>query len=166
MTNFRFNTEQKQDGEQINKLHQQLFGPARFTKAAHLLREYGKTNLSLSHSLYKGDILIGSVRITPIKLGITKALLLGPLAIDSAYQNIGLGSQLMNRTLSAIEESKSEANLVMLIGDYLYYKKFGFSQLDSHNLIMPAPIDPARILGLELKPGGCLNLSGIALADI
>lgn len=165
MSDFKFNTKKKQDFEQINNLHAKIFGPTRFTKAAHLLRERSHAELDLSFTIYDNDKLIGSSTITPIKLGQSKAFLLGPVAIDSDYRALGLGSQLINMTINKIKETQPKKELIMLIGDIGYYKKFGFAQLNSRNLTLPAPVDPARILILELKPGASQNLSGLVLPD-
>ncbi|WJW79703.1 N-acetyltransferase [Bartonella sp. TP] len=166
MSNFKFNTKKKQDCEQINKLHAKIFGPTRFTKAAHLLRERGHAEPDLSFTIYDNDKLIGSSTITPIKLGQTKAFLLGPVGIDSNYRDLGLGSQLITMTINKIKEAPLKSELIMLIGDIDYYKKFGFAKLNSRGLILPAPVNPARILLLELSPGASQNLSGLVLPYI
>jgi len=47
---------------------------------------------------------------------------------------------------------------VMLVGDAPYYAKFGFSKLD--DVTMPPPTNPARVLGLALKPDAWQGVSG------
>jgi predicted N-acetyltransferase YhbS len=46
------------------------------------------------------------------------------------------------------------------VGDEPYYAKVGFARLPPGRLQFPGPVDPNRILGLSLRAGALLNLSG------
>ena len=49
---------------------------------------------------------------------------------------------------------------ILLVGDEPYYTRVGFARLPPGRVRFPGPVDPNRILGLSLKSGGLLNLSG------
>ena len=49
---------------------------------------------------------------------------------------------------------------IILVGDEPYYAKVGFSRLPPGRVKFPGPVDQNRILGLSLKAGEILNLSG------
>ncbi len=48
----------------------------------------------------------------------------------------------------------------LLVGDEPYYARVGFARLPPGRVKFPGPVDPGRVLGLSLKPGGLLNISG------
>lgn len=160
MSNFNIKHETLNDITAINILHTKLFGPARFTRAAYLIRENGSENLNFSFTIISDNKLIGSIRITDIFIGILPAFLLGPVAIDNEYHNLGLGSKLIKYCMEKIREAKPPAQLILLIGDFDYYKRFGFKHIDVTNIILPAPADNKRVLAFELCNGASENLSG------
>ena len=49
---------------------------------------------------------------------------------------------------------------MILVGDAPYYARFGFAQIPVGSLRMPGPVDPARMLGLELIPGTLARAKG------
>ena len=51
--------------------------------------------------------------------------------------------------------------LVILVGDLPYYRRFGFAPVPPGRLLPPGPVDPARFLWLELRPGALETVSGI-----
>ena len=79
------------DAPAIEKLHERAFGPGRFAKSAYRLREGIAPVAELSFIARVGTLLVGSVRLTPARLGATAALLLGPLAVEPAFAGRGIG---------------------------------------------------------------------------
>src|SRR4029078_12684590 len=65
------------DAPAIERLHERTFGPGRFARTAFRIREGRGHVLGLSFTARTGTLLIGSVRLTPICIGETHALLLG-----------------------------------------------------------------------------------------
>ncbi len=43
--------------------------------------------------------------------------------------------------------------LVILVGDLPYYARAGFAVVPCGRILMPGPVDPARLLYAELAPG-------------
>ena len=108
--------------------------------------------------------LVGSVRLTPIRVGATPALLLGPLAVRPHLKNRGIGKTLMRLSMDAARRDGHA--LVVLVGDLPYYWPFGFRTARAGAIAMPGPVDPARLLVAELVPGAAETLSGPALGGM
>ncbi|WP_295806239.1 GNAT family N-acetyltransferase [uncultured Nitratireductor sp.] len=104
--------------------------------------------------------LIGSVRLWNVRLGTggQAALLLGPLAVETALSGCGVGSALMRHALA--EARRLEHPAVLLVGDAVYYERFGFSSAPTRALAMPGPYETERFLALELVPGALAGATG------
>ncbi len=154
-------TEQPVDSEAIERLHERAFGPGRFARTASRLREGAPHLLDLSFTALVGTLLVGSVRLTPVMAGEQPALMLGPLTVEPAFENRGIGAALMRR---ALEAAKAKGHtLVLLVGDEPYYSRFGFKRAPMQ-LQLPGPVNPARFLGLELEEGALSRARGIVTA--
>lgn len=151
------------DGPAIERLHERTFGPGRYAKSAYRLREQVSHSLDLSFTARVGTLLVGSVRLSPIRIGETKALLLGPLTVEPPFRERGVGQALIARALEAARAQGHK--LVMLVGDEPYYSKAGFKRVPRDRASMPGPVDPARLLVAELADGAFEGVSGPVRAD-
>jgi predicted N-acetyltransferase YhbS len=142
----------------IERLHERTFGPGRYAKTAYRLRERVAHRLDLSFTARIGTLLVGSVRLSPIRIGETAGLLLGPLTVEPAFRERGIGQALIERALN--EARNNGHRLVILVGDEPYYGKCGFKQIPAERVIMPGPVDPARLLVAELADGAFEGVSG------
>jgi len=155
--------EQPDDAEAIERLNARTFGPGRFAKSAYRLREEVAHIPELSFTARVGTLMVGSVRLSPIVIGATKALLLGPLTIEPPFRDRGIGRKLIDR---ALDEAKQKGHrLVVLVGDEPYYGRAGFKPADKGRISMPGPVDPARLLIAELEPGAFEGVSGAVRPD-
>jgi predicted N-acetyltransferase YhbS len=146
------------DASAIERLHERTFGPGRVAKTAYRIREGIEHRPELSFTARIGTLLVGSVRLTPIRIGATKALLLGPLTIEPPFRDRGIGKALIDRALA---EAKAKGHrLVLLVGDEPYYGKSGFVRIPKGRATMPGPVDPARLLVCELAKGAFDGVSG------
>ncbi|MFY9762737.1 MAG: N-acetyltransferase [Xanthobacteraceae bacterium] len=146
------------DAPAIERLHERTFGPGRFAKTAYRLREQATHRLDVSFTARTGTLLVGSVWLSPIRIGETKALLLGPLTVEPAFRERGVGQALIER---ALKEAKAKGHrLVILVGDEAYYGKSGFKHVPPERATMPGPVDPARLLVAELEEGAFGGVSG------
>nr|WP_321460363.1 N-acetyltransferase [uncultured Cohaesibacter sp.] len=140
----------------IEQLHRDAFGPGRFARTAFRVREAVDPDPSLSFVATSHGHLAGSVRLSPIRIGACRALLLGPLAVHPDFKNKGAGKLLMER---AIEDAKGlDYCAILLVGDYDYYARFGFERVPMGLITMPGPVDPLRLLLLpfdEEAAGQC-----------
>jgi predicted N-acetyltransferase YhbS len=142
----------------IERLHERTFGPGRYAKTAYRLREQVEHIRELSFTARIGTLLIGSVWLSPIRIGEAKALLLGPVTIEPAFRDRGVGQALIER---ALKEAKDKGHrLVILVGDEAYYEKSGFKRIPRGRATMPGPVDPARLLLAELAEGAFEGVSG------
>src|SRR5882762_4513018 len=63
------------DADVIERLHERTFGPGRYARTAFRIREGAGHLLGLSFTARIGTLLVGSVRLTPIRIGEFPALL-------------------------------------------------------------------------------------------
>lgn len=155
--------ETQADAPAIDRLNERTFGPGRYAKTAYRLREQVTHRLDLSFTARIGTLLIGSVRLSPVRIGETKALLLGPLTVEPTFRDRGIGFGLIMR---ALEAARAQGHrLVILVGDESYYGKCGFKRIPSGRAVMPGPVDPARLLIAELSDGAFEGVSGPVLPE-
>jgi predicted N-acetyltransferase YhbS len=132
-----------------------VFGAMRRTKTCERLREGRLPAAGLSFVATWRDRLIGTIRLWHVSAGRGRpALMLGPLAVDPEHHSDGVGSSLMAEALAAAR--RSGVGEIFLLGDELYYARFGFSAKYAQGLSLPGPYEQRRLLGLPL----------VSLADV
>jgi predicted N-acetyltransferase YhbS len=150
--------ETPEDAVPIERLHERTFGPGRYARTAYRIREGRGHILDLSFTARIGTLLVGSVRLTPVHIGKTPALLLGPLTVEPPFRERGIGQALIER---AVSEARAKGHrLLVLVGDEPYYAKAGFKRIPKGRASMPGPVDSARLLVAELADGAFENVSG------
>ncbi len=150
--------ERPEDAAAIDRLQREAFGPGAYARAAFRVREQAPHLPALSFLTEREGALIGSVRMTPILVGNTRGLLLGPLVVEPVFKGQGYGKALMRHVME--EARQAGWPLVILVGDLPYYWPFGFRPLPPGRVAMPGPVDPARFLVAELVPGAAEGLEG------
>jgi predicted N-acetyltransferase YhbS len=151
------------DAPAIERLHERTFGPGRFARTAYRVRERAPHLLNLSFTAWIGTLLVGSVRLSPIRIGEVPALLLGPLTIEPPFRGRGVGAKVLDRALT--EARRAGHRLVVLVGDEPYYARAGFKRIPKGRVTMPGPVDPARLLAVELIEGAFGAVSGVVRPD-
>ena len=146
------------DAVEIERLYERTFGPGRHAKTAYRIREGVAHELGLSFTARIGTLLVGSVRLSPILIGTTPALILGPLTVEPPFRDRGIGQALVERSLA--EAKKQGHRLVVLVGDEPYYARTGFKRIPEGRASMPGPVDLNRLLVAELVPGAFGGVSG------
>jgi predicted N-acetyltransferase YhbS len=157
---FVIRAETSSDADAIEHLLDAAFGPGRFAKTAYRLREGVPHDPALSFVAFAGDRLVGSVRLTAIRIGESPALLLGPLAVAPHFANRGAGRELVRTALEAARALGHR--LVLLVGDLPYYGPLGFAPVPPGRIEMPGPVDPARLLACALAPDALAETGGAA----
>jgi predicted N-acetyltransferase YhbS len=151
------------DASAIQRLHERTFGPGRYARSAYRIREGRGHLLELSFTARIGTLLVGSLRLTPVCIGETPALLLGPLTVEPPFRTRGVGTALIER---ALKDAKVHGHkLVVLVGDEPFYGKAGFKRIPKGLVKMPGPVDPARLLVAELEPGAFEGVRGLVRPD-
>ena len=152
------------DAAAVETLLDLTFGLGRRSKTSYHLREGNQAVEGLSLVIRDREVgLAGAISYWPLVVGkaFKAAILLGPLAVHPARQNLGIGRALMNFTL---EKAKAGGHkLVLLVGDAPYYERVGFQKLPEGLLQLPGPFDPARFLFLELTPYALKGVNGLVL---
>ena len=146
------------DSAAVEALNDAGFGPGRFAKSAYRLREGVDAVAGLGFVAFEKNDLSGSVRFWPISVGGHEELLLGPLAVRGDQRGKGIGIALMQAGIEAAKLGPWRG--ILLVGDEPYYAKVGFSRLPPGRVRFPGPVDERRVLGLSLKGGEMLTVSG------
>ena len=127
----------------LNALLDDAFGTDRHLRTAYLLR-HGITAIDhLSFAILDGGELVASIQCWPVRVGNADLFLVGPVAVATIRQNLGLGKQLMHLMLEAA--TPQDPPMVM-IGDPEYYGRFGFSADGTSGWTLPGPWEPRRLL--------------------
>jgi predicted N-acetyltransferase YhbS len=150
------------DSIEIEALLDACFGLARRTKTTYRLREGEHPGAALVARDPSGR-LIGAISFWDLRIGEAgaPALLLGPLAVAPDLQGKGIGRALMRRGIADSRELGHR--LMLLVGDEPYYARVGFRHVPPGKLLLPGPVDPARLLYLELVAGALQAVSGLVL---
>ncbi len=159
MSNFEIRLETDGEAGILSQLSAEAFGPGRFARSAYRVREGVPPVAKLSLVGWRDGRVVGGIRFTAIRIGEENdALLLGPLVVDPAEAGKGFGRALVEEGLA---RARGEGfALVLLVGDMPYYGRFGFAPVRPGHIAMPGPVDPARLLALELVPGALARAQG------
>ena len=151
------------DLPEVLALHARAFGPGRFARTAYRIRE-GTPAVSRFCLLARvAGELVASIRFTAVAIGGRPgALLLGPLAVEARYAGLGYGKRLIADGLERARAAGVE--FVVLVGDEPYYNRFGFKRSASGRIVLPGPVDPARLLVAELAPDAAARFAGLVEA--
>lgn len=151
--------EKPEHADAIERVLDHAFGPGRFAKTSERVRERGaalEPYLSRVASNEAGEV-IGVCRIWRVEAG-AELYFLGPLAVDPAAQAAGLGLALVREAVAACRATG--ANGIVLVGAERFFRSAGFTVVPPERVSLPGPVDPARLLWLELRPGGFDRVRG------
>ncbi|HBF60440.1 MAG TPA: GNAT family N-acetyltransferase [Methyloceanibacter sp.] len=152
MMTFEIHPETEADIPALNALSATAFGPGRFVRSAYRVREGIAPVSGLSLTAWCEGRVAGGVRFTAICVGDHDGgLLLGPLVVDPALTGKGCGKALLEEGLGRAREAGF--GFVLLVGDMPYYGRFGFKPSAQGAITLRGPVDPARLLGVELVEG-------------
>ena len=158
---YKIFLESNHDYNEIEYLLDKTFGHSRYGLSAYRLREGVEPIKELSY-VVKDEflVIIGSIRFWPILIGKKnyKALLLGPLGVHPIRQGEGIGRFLINHSLKMAKGFGWRR--VVLIGDFEYYSRFGFSQSVLNDIKFIYNKNDKRLLGKELLHGSFNRVKG------
>lgn len=136
---------------EIEALLDRAFGRDRHARTAYRLRKGVDAIAALSFAAVEQGVLVGSVQCWPVlHLGDdgvrTPLVLLGPVAVEPARQQGGIGRVLTNAAIAAADATVP-ALPMMLIGDPEYYGRFfGFTAKSTAHWRLPGPVEARRLL--------------------
>jgi predicted N-acetyltransferase YhbS len=156
---FAIRTERAADVAMREALLDACFGDNRHSRTCQRLRVGRAPAAGLALSALREGKLVGTVRLWHVSAGGRPALVLGPLAVDPACRELGIGAALMQQALAAARARGHAA--VILLGDAPYYARFGFSAEKTGALTLPGPVERERLLGIEFQAGALDGADGM-----
>jgi predicted N-acetyltransferase YhbS len=151
---FAIRAERAADVAMREALLDASFGDNRHGRTCQRLRDGRAPAAGLALSAVREGTLVGTVRLWHVSAGGRPALVLGPLAVDPACRELGIGAALMQQALAAARARGHAA--VILLGDAAYYARFGFTGEKTGALSLPGPFERDRLLAIEFT-GGALD---------
>jgi predicted N-acetyltransferase YhbS len=142
--------ERAEHAQAVERLLDAAFGEARWHETRQRLRDGRLPVRGLSLVALDRESLVGTVRLWPLAAGGRRALLLGPLAVDKAWHDRGIGSVLVEEALRRAAAAGETS--VLLVGDAPYYRRFHFRPEPTRGLWLPGPVERDRFLARELRP--------------
>lgn len=147
MSQIRNSTES--DGEAIRALHESAFGSDEGPAIARLVEDLGRDPTAVPilslvagpEGDVAGHVLFTAVRI-PEAGRFVRASILAPLAVSPSQQRAGLGGALIRAGLERLRRAGVE--MVFVLGDPAYYRRFGFEPAGPRGLVAPHPIPEAH----------------------
>ena len=133
------------DNDTIENLLNKTFGPGRYARSVYRLRE-NKPYLDDYSYVYSlnGKILASISFCETLINNSYTGLLLGPLAVEPNQVGKGYGKKLVKYSLDKISIN-SQFYFIIVVGEYDYYKEFGFNKLDNH-FVFYGPVNKNRVL--------------------
>lgn len=131
----------------IEALLDRAFGADRHGRTAYRLREGAAAIPALSFAAFDGGDLAGTLQCWPVALDGEPMVMVGPVAVEPARQNTGVGRAMMWAMLAAADAGAvPHADVLMMVGDPDYYAKFGFDAAETNGWRLPGPWEPHRLL--------------------
>lgn len=158
---FAIRNERPGDELAIRKVVEQAFGQSTEADLIDALRRSRALSLSLVAEL--NDEIAGHVAFSDVTIvsphATQDAVGLAPLAVLPARQQRGIGAALMQRGL---EECRALGHkIVIVLGDPLYYSRFGFERASNHGIDCPYQVPPEAFMVAELVPGALAGYRGV-----
>jgi predicted N-acetyltransferase YhbS len=136
----------------VEALYDRVFGPGRFSKVSYRVREGAACLYAASRLAWRGARLVGACRLWSARCGAAPIAFLGPLAVDPGERGGGLGADLTRAACAAAEACGVES--IVLVGDLAFFARCGFARAPAGRLVLPGPVDPARVLVRGPVPAG------------
>lgn len=137
--------------DRVERLLDRAFGADRQARTAYRIREGMAHIAALGFAACDGDTLAGTIQAWPIRFagddGRDVALVqVGPVAVEPARQQQGIGRLLTARALAAAAAA-GLGDALTLIGDPDYYGRFfGFDAARTARWRVPGPVERHRLL--------------------
>jgi putative acetyltransferase len=152
--------EQSGDFDPVHALLLASFGHEAQARLVDRLRASGKITSALvaeERERILGHVVFSKV-VTDAEGGEVSVLALAPLAVLPAFQRLGIGSALVSAGLQRCRLERHSR--VLVLGDPIYYTRFGFVPAARFGLKCPFPTSDSSFLAIELEPGAFARTSG------
>lgn len=126
------------------------FGTDRHGRTAYRIRAGTSPLPALSLAAVDQRMLVGTVQCWPVALDDDQGtrwplVMVGPVAVVPARQGDGIGRALMGQ-VAALADADPQLPPLMLIGDPIYYGRFGFTGDRTQQWRAPGPVEQHRLL--------------------
>lgn len=153
--------ERPTDYADVYQVNTQAFDRTNEAELVDNLRPVVQPHISLVAEL-EGHV-IGHIFFSPVSIesqaGSQTAMGLGPMAVLPAYQNQGIGTELVQAGLETCRQQGHK--LVVVLGHPGFYPRFGFIPAGSLGLRFHEPVPQDAFMLLELSPGTPIEADGV-----
>jgi putative acetyltransferase len=157
--------ESKDDFSEVFEVNKLAFGQDNEANLVELLRKSNAFIPELSLVATLDNKIVGHILFTKIHIvndykSIMESLALAPMAVRPAFQNKGIGGQLIRQGLEKAKELQYQS--VIVLGHKDYYPRFGFEPAMNWNIKCPFNIsEKGDFMGIELTANGLKNANGL-----
>jgi putative acetyltransferase len=160
-----FRQENDADIKEIFAINSLAFGQENEAKLVDRLRQSNSFIPDLSLVATSGNIIVGHILFTKIKIiGDNKnefeSLALAPMTVKPKFQHQGIGGQLI---IYGFDIAKNLGyTSIIVLGHKEFYRKFGFESASKWNIKSPFKLqDEENYMAIELIEGSLKNVSGL-----
>jgi putative acetyltransferase len=148
------------DFDAVHRLLLDSFGREAEARLVDRLRASGKIAAALvaeENARILGHVVFSKI-VNDTEACEVGAWALAPLAVEPAFQRLGIGSALVS---AGLERCRLERQArVLVLGDPVYYARFGFVPAARFGLKCPFPARDNGFMAIELEPGAWAKASG------
>ncbi len=153
--------EKEEDRASVGHVNELAFGRQNEADLVDALREKARPYISLG-ATSDGEV-VGHIFFSPVSIesgdDSFTAMGLAPMAVLPAYQNRGIGSQLVWEGLR--ESLQLGYDIVVVLGHPDYYPRFGFTPAGLKGLRSEYDVPDEVFMVTELRPGALAGCSGL-----
>ncbi|HNY06742.1 MAG TPA: N-acetyltransferase [Bacteroidales bacterium] len=163
--NLTIRSESQSDYLSITMVNDLAFGQQNEGLLVEKLRKNQDFIKELSIVALFGGEVVGHILFFPVSIdnGILqhRSLALAPVSVLPEFQNMGIGSQLIQVGLKKSAEAGFHS--VIVLGHPDYYLKFGFKPASLFDIKAPFEIPEDVFMAKELVPDGLSGVSGVVV---
>jgi len=160
---IKIRPEHEGEHAKVRKVIVEAFGQENEADLVEVIRKSEDFIPGLSLVAVKDGELVGHILFSPIKIETSDSdvsiLTLAPVAVRPAFQNQGVGSELVRKGLE--ECRRLGHRIVVVVGHPDYYPRFGFAPAGAEGLEASLEVPDEAFMVLELEPGALEGISGV-----
>lgn len=160
--------ERQEDYQQVRELVQDAFALAEHSDGdEHDLIERMRLSPEyipeLSLVAVSGDIILGHIMFSKITIGQSEAIALAPLSVRTDWQRKGIGRLLVTAGHELASGMKYTCSVVL--GNPLYYSKFGYEKASVYGIIAPFDVPNEYYMVCDLGNTGDIPQGNVIYSD-
>lgn len=161
--NVKIRQETDTDFPGVRQLLVDAFGKDDEARLVELLRNDPCFIPELSLVAVKDETLVGYILLSKIWIIENEnrfiSLALAPMAVNPAYQRMGVGGQLIREAHKVAKWNGFDS--VIVLGHHEYYPRFGYKPADAWNIRCPYEVQREVFMGKELIMGSLHGITGL-----